>query len=564
VSALLVAAVCAPFVAALVAPWSARAGAWGAVLAPLPALVVAVGGAGAVFDAPWFLLGSRLEVDPLGRPLLGAFALLWLLAGVFAAGTVKKERGAFWTWWHLASAGTLGVAVAADVPSFYLAFGLLTFASYGLVVHEGGARARRAGRIYVIFAVVGEAALLAGFVLAADLAGSLLLADVPEGLAGGARSGLAVGLLVVGFGVKAGLLGLHPWLPLAHPVAPTAASAVLSGAMVKAGLLGLVRFLPLGEASLSGAGWALVALGLAGALGAVVAGLAQRELKTVLAYSTVSQMGLMLAVVGVALAAPRSAPVAVAAVLAYAVHHGLAKGALFLGAGVAGRGGATARRIGVGGMALGALAVAGAPLTGGAVAKESAKEALAAGPEAWYGPLEALLQVSALATAALVGHAVLLARAQRSDAPFAAVVWVPWTVLLAALAAVPWALEPLLGVAPPAGPALDPAALWDGLWPLAAGLIVLALVRRRADVLRLPIPPGDVVVPLEAAGARAVAGLVRAADRLGALEEAAGGRLSAAGRAVHAVAALDARLTRWSTATALLVGISVAIAVVLA
>ena len=94
---------------------------------------------------------------------------------------------------------------------------------------------------------------------------------------------LTVVLLFIGFGVKAGLVPLHVWLPLAHPAAPPAASAVLSGAMVKAGLVGWLRFLPLGqhERGLEVLGWVLMALALIGAFLAVVVGVLQDDPKVV-------------------------------------------------------------------------------------------------------------------------------------------------------------------------------------------------------------------------------------------------------------------------------------------
>jgi hydrogenase-4 component B len=562
--ALLAAAVLAPLAAALAAPWTGpRGGAWAAVAA-VPALVCALAApAGALVVEP-LMLGTRLELDDTGRALLGAFALLYGLAAAYGAVSVRSRPAAFWCWWGLSACGSFLVAAAADAVTFYLAFALLTFAAYGLVVHERGERSRRAGRVYVVFAVGSEAALLAGFVLAVAAAGgSTVIADLPAAVGGSEDRGLIVGLLVVGFGVKAGLLGLHSWLPLAHPVAPSAASAVLSGAMVKAGLLGWLRFLPLGEAELRTAGLVLVALGLAGALSAVVAGVAQGELKTVLAYSTVSQMGVMTALVGVAVAAPEARAAALVAVVVYAVHHGLAKGALFVGAGLAGGdGGAASRRLVVAGMGFAALVVAGAPLTGGQMAKDGAKALLEEGPAGWAGPLEWLLQASAAATAALVLHAVRLVRAaepQDGDGRFARAA-APWAALLGAVLVLPWMLEPAFGVAV-AGPSLSPGSLWESAWPIALGVVALGPLRR--VVGRWAVPPGDVVVPLGAAAARVSRAAVAAGDALEAAVQAAGRRARVPDRWSSALVAGDEVLRRWSTGAALLVAVAAVIAAVL-
>jgi hydrogenase-4 component B len=119
---------------------------------------------------------------------------------------------------------------------------------------------------------------------------------------------LAVGLLAAGFAVKAGIMPLHVWLPLAHPAAPVAASAVLSGALIKAGLIGWLRLLPLGGAAWPGWGTVFVVVGLTTAIAGALIGVAQTRPKVVLAYSSVSQMGIIATLVGVGLLAPAAAP----------------------------------------------------------------------------------------------------------------------------------------------------------------------------------------------------------------------------------------------------------------
>ncbi|MEX2162829.1 MAG: proton-conducting transporter membrane subunit [Sulfuricaulis sp.] len=140
-------------------------------------------------------------------------------------------------------------------------------------------------------------------------------------------------LLLIGFGVKTGVLGLHVALPLAYGVTPAPGAAALASAMIKAGLLGWLRFLPLGFPVPE---WSaiFIALGLAAALYGVVIGLVQREPKVILAYSSISQMGLITVGVGLGLAAPAAAVPALFALTLYALHHALVKGALFLGEGL--------------------------------------------------------------------------------------------------------------------------------------------------------------------------------------------------------------------------------------
>ncbi len=373
----------APVVVAVLLVFGARSRAVGLFLAPwaaLPALMVASVGAVEPQRVSWLLLGTELAIDPLGRAFLLFTALVWTASGVFARSYVTEghRRVGYFLFHCLTLAGNLALIVAADAVTFYLGFALMTFAAYGLVVHAGSAAARRAGRVYLAMSVLAEGALIAALLLAVAAAdGDVALSTMPAAIAAAPARDLIVGLLLVGFGVKAGALPLHVWLPLAHPVAPTPASAVLSGCMIKAGLLGWLRFLPLGEAALGGWGAALVATGLAAALLAALAGAAQNDAKTTLAYSSISQMGLMIVAVGIGLAVPTAAGAAVATAAAYAAHHALAKGALFLGVGaLAGASRVAARRIVLTGLVLPAAALAAAPFSAGAIAKSGLKDGI--------------------------------------------------------------------------------------------------------------------------------------------------------------------------------------------
>jgi formate hydrogenlyase subunit 3/multisubunit Na+/H+ antiporter MnhD subunit len=289
------------------------------VLAPLPALAAALFALGSpplVLDAED--LRFTLDLTPASAMLLGATSLLWSLAGAYAASYLREDagKGRFAVSWLLTLTGSLGVFLAADLATFYLMFALVSLAAYGLVVQDGTARARRAGVIYLVLAVLGEICLLLAFALmhSATPGDSLAIHDVVAALPAAPGRHLIVTLLILGFGLKAGLV----------PAAPMPASAVLSGAIIKAGIIGLIRFLPFGE-SLPGWGEALTVIGLFTAFYGVAIGITQSNPKTVLAYSSVSQMGVTAAVLGLALAAGNVGWPQLAAF--YAVHHVLAKGA---------------------------------------------------------------------------------------------------------------------------------------------------------------------------------------------------------------------------------------------
>ena len=321
-------------------------------------------------------------------------------------------------------------------------------------------------------------------------------------------------MLVAGFGLKAGLVPLHVWLPIAHPAAPMPASAVLSGAIVKAGVIGLVRFLP-ADPALAGWGAALTAAGLFTAFYAVAMGVTQANPKTVLAYSTVSQMGGVVAILGVGMA--RGDDAAVPAAILVAAHHVLVKGALFLAVGVAAVTAVRTRWVSAPAWIL-SLALGGLPFTGGALAKLAAKAPMGDGAAATFATL------SAAGTTLLMLHFLARLAHVRSVEPQArtpAGLVGPWLAMAAAALVVPWTLAPALADVT-AAETLAPKELGSAIWPIALGAGAALALRRFAH--RLPaVPEGDVVV-------------------------LAAGTAGAAGRCADALARADTRLREWTVA----------------
>lgn len=258
----------------------------------LPLLGLGLAVAGEAFTIRWpdLLFGVQIGLDSIGRVFLGFSAILWFLAGQYALGYMLHDprQKRFFLFFILTGLGNLSLPFAQDAASFYLAFATMTFAAYGLVIHYGTDAALRAGRVYLVMAILGEMLLLVGLLRLAHAAGSALMTEMALAAA---EDQFACWLLFAGFGVKAGIPLLHLWLPLAHPVAPTPASAVLSGAMIKAGVLGWLGFLPFGVAEIPLLGRGMLIFGASAAFLAVLAGLCQRETKAVLAYSSISQMG---------------------------------------------------------------------------------------------------------------------------------------------------------------------------------------------------------------------------------------------------------------------------------
>lgn len=470
------------------APWAA-----------LPALLLSVWvDPGLVISVPWLLLGAQFGIDTTAQVFLLFTALLWACAGVYARAYMGNDANAsrFFAFFLATMSGNIGLILAQDMITFYLFFALMSFAAYGLVVHNGSTEARRAGRVYLSLVIVGEVLLVPGLLLINQATGATEFQHLAADVAKAPTRDLITMLILVGFGIKVGALPLHMWLPLAHPVAPTPASAVLSGAMIKAGLLGWLRFLPLGEVAQPGWGDLCLVAGLAAAFYGVAVGLAQDNPKTVLAYSSISQMGFMTVGVGVGLSAPEAWSATLAAILLYALHHSLAKGALFLGVGITRSAPQDGWRYWLicAGLLLPALALAGAPLTSGAAAKLALKGVTGFSPIPWSIGVNRLLPFAAVGTTLLMGRFLFLLRSstEAHELRLMPLLWTPWVVLLVGVLSLSWAIT-----ADAAGKALVQTLTFSALWPVLIGSLLSWAAwqwRGRAHKTLLRIPPGDILL----------------------------------------------------------------------
>lgn len=285
---------------------------------------------------PGFAL--QLALDPLSGWFLLVLGVVALPAALMAAASgfaSRAEAAAF----PLFLAGMALTLLAGDVFALLLGFEAMSLASWALVAarHPIG-EGRRAARLYLGFAAFSGLCLLGGLaLLAAPGPGfAAIRAAPPEGWAAGA----AMALVLLGAGSKAGLVPFHLWLPLAHPAAATPVSALMSGAMVKVALYVVARAL----FDLAGAaqpGWwgvPLMALGALTALWGALRANTERDIKAILAGSTLDNVGLIALALGLALLFRGAdllplAAVALSAALLHALAHGAFKGLLFLSAG---------------------------------------------------------------------------------------------------------------------------------------------------------------------------------------------------------------------------------------
>lgn len=493
-------------------------------------------------------------VDSLAVTFGLLFAVIWGLSALYAAATVARgERVRFFAYFLLAAIGGVAVAFAADAVSFYLCFALMALPTWGLVTHAHTPEAQRAGTIYLTVAVLGEALLLAALMLLTSAAGSAVLADLRAAFLWSPNAGLAFALVVAAFALKIGAILVSGILPLTYTYTPPGAAVALAGASTTVGVLGLLRLLPLGEAVPESWGAALVVLGLATVFGAALLGVLTTLPASALGYSSASQMGFVLVACGMGLLAPEAGAPALAAATAYALHHGLAKAALFAGEDVVRRTSGAARRWALAALALPALALTGLPLTSGFAAKYALKYAIHA-VESPLAPLaEELLPWAAVGTALVMLRffALLLPaapRATRSRVPAAL-----WGAMLVLVAGAVW-LWPA-GWAQSAGEAaFDPKLLWAGTWPVLVALAVaLAAARALRSNERLRagvVAPGDVLVAI----ARAAAAAPGAAKP----QPVPGGTPDRqAGAWPRRLAGAETALTRWAVAAGVFLGLSV-------
>ncbi len=328
--------------AGLVGLVGALAGGVAAAAAALPVLAAApVPVWRADWSVPYGALSLRL--DPLAAAFLLPVAVVGALCAVYGAGYLARSHhprgsGASFALFDLLLASMALVVTASNLVLFLSAWEFMTLASFGLVVtdHEDAA-VRQAGFRYLVAAHLATAALIALFILLAAGRGTWDM-GTPGALGATAPAGLMLALLLFGFGTKAGIAPFHVWLPDAHAAAPAHVSALMSGVMVTMGLYGFARFVPLlGDATALPA-VALIGLGALSACGGVAMALVQRDVKRVLAWSTVENSGLVTLAMGVGLLGQATGQPLVAALgwtaaLLHVWNHALMKALLFQGVG---------------------------------------------------------------------------------------------------------------------------------------------------------------------------------------------------------------------------------------
>ena len=289
-------------------------------------------------------LPFHLRVDALSAFFLILLGAASACISLFSSGYFRSEEGAapglIGLQYHVFLAAMAVVLIADDAYLFMVAWETMALASFFLVTTDHRKpEIRGAGYLYLLIAHVGAIAILLCFGVLQGGRGDYTFAGMRNVLLGSVWASVAFFLALAGFGAKAGLLPLHVWLPEAHPAAPSPVSAMMSGVMLKTAVYGLVRVtFDLLHIQAWWWGVAAIALGLLTALFGVIFAAIQTDMKRLLAYSSIENIGIIVAAIGLAIlfeanGKPLLAAIALTAALYHALNHAFFKSLLFLATG---------------------------------------------------------------------------------------------------------------------------------------------------------------------------------------------------------------------------------------
>ncbi len=285
-----------------------------------------------------FVLALYAPLPPLARLFTLLVTGVGVIVTLYSWGYMAHSRrpAAYYFFLPLTFASLAGIVTSTEPGGFYGYWELMTFASYFLVAHEGDHVALNAAKKYYVMCAGGAFLMLPGLLLLSggefnpDIVNAALAGLTPQMLQ------IALALLLAGLAVKAGLVPLHSWLPDAHPAAPSSISGPLSGLITKMGIFGLVLIMGLGGPALerltgpsgfSWFGWCVTLMGAFTLAYGEIMALKQSDIKRMLAYSTLGQLGEITLVLGL------GTWLATVGALAHVINHAIMKDLLFLGAG---------------------------------------------------------------------------------------------------------------------------------------------------------------------------------------------------------------------------------------
>jgi len=350
------------------------------------------------------LFAYSFTLDAVSALFNLALALVAAAVSIYSVGYMRsmEKNGNLGLFSFFYNAMILSLAVvftASNVFLFLIAWEVMALTSYALVTYDHESQeSRNAGLLYLIMSHVDTGCLLLGFALLAQGAQSLDYSGLRAAAShlSAQQQGWAFFLFFLGFGIKAGVIPVHVWLPAAHPVAPSNVSALLSGILIKAGIYGMVRvFLEFLGVIPPWMGMAVIAVAVVSAILGVLYALQEHDLKRLLAYHSIENIGIILLGLGAAMmfrtsGHPQLAAVSIIACLFHTLNHAIFKSLLFLGAGAVQHSAHTRNMEELGGLIrrmpwtafcflIGAIAISGLPPLNGFVSEWLTYQSLLAG-----------------------------------------------------------------------------------------------------------------------------------------------------------------------------------------
>ncbi|CAG9295159.1 hydrogenase 4 subunit B [Celerinatantimonas diazotrophica] len=284
-----------------------------------------------------------VRLDALAAFMVLVISLLATISAIYSIGYLQHYRGrgawALGFFMNIFIASMIALVVVDNAFYFIVLFEAMSLSSYFLVIGEQDESSVSAGFLYFLIAHAGSVLIMLSFFLMYRGTGSLDFASFRQFHPGALQGSIIFLLAFFGFGAKAGMLPLHGWLPRAHPAAPSHASAMMSGVMVKIGIFGIIKVgIDLLGAQQAWWGVVVLAFGAVSSVLGVLYALAEHDIKRLLAYHTVENIGIILmgvgaGMIGMATHHPLLALIGLLGALYHTINHAVFKGLLFLGAG---------------------------------------------------------------------------------------------------------------------------------------------------------------------------------------------------------------------------------------
>ncbi|OIO38229.1 MAG: hypothetical protein AUJ72_02785 [Candidatus Omnitrophica bacterium CG1_02_46_14] len=345
------------------------------------------------FYLPWRLPFGEFKVglDPLSAFFLVTISCVALASGIYGVSYLnghseKKNLGVHYFFCHFFILSLFLAVTAKNVVLFFTAWELMSIFAYFLITfYDEKKSARQAGLLYLVVNHFGAFCVLTMFILMGHAAGSLDFDQMTLAHYSPALTGILIALALVGFGVKAGFFPVHFWLPHAHPAAPSHISALLSGLVLKMGIYGLLRVIFIIKDLPGWCGPVMLLIGVVSGVLGVLYALGQHEIKRLLAYHSIENLGIIALGIGIGLVGQAHheetiALIGYAGALLHVFNHALFKSLLFLSAGSVIRSTGTGEMDEMGGLLkslpftghlflIGSLSICGLPLFNGFISE---------------------------------------------------------------------------------------------------------------------------------------------------------------------------------------------------